>query len=188
MRISMQYFRPKVYDFGPIIYNRYALNSVHAPWPPPPTPSMRSNLCLLKRQSSLRKLSPLTLSSSSILSSFVAHLSKKGVYRVSLIVSIKRETLMSHRPRVVEDARCREIELRLGEGAWFALAATNMRDAAAAAMSRARAGFTAEKIQFMEYAKVLGARWDPERKKWYAPAGCDLAPLGRDIVGYWCHA
>ena len=28
-------------------------------------------------------------------------------------------------------------------------------------------------------AKRLGARWDPNRKQWYVPAGCDLAPFAR---------
>ncbi len=26
-------------------------------------------------------------------------------------------------------------------------------------------------------AKALGARWDPSRKKWYVPAGVDMAPF-----------
>src|SRR3954468_8033896 len=30
-----------------------------------------------------------------------------------------------------------------------------------------------------EDAKALGARWDVDRKVWYAPTGSDLSPLGR---------
>ncbi|MBM3116607.1 DUF5710 domain-containing protein [Jeongeupia naejangsanensis] len=28
-------------------------------------------------------------------------------------------------------------------------------------------------------AKELGARWDPAKKKWYAPQGVDLAPFAQ---------
>ena len=31
--------------------------------------------------------------------------------------------------------------------------------------------------EFKDYAKGLRARFDPSVKKWYAPVGCDLAPL-----------
>jgi exodeoxyribonuclease VII large subunit len=28
-----------------------------------------------------------------------------------------------------------------------------------------------------EMVKALGARWDPDRKRWYVPAGLDLTPF-----------
>ena len=32
-------------------------------------------------------------------------------------------------------------------------------------------------FEFKDYAKAFGANWDPDNKNWYAPAGCDFAPL-----------
>ena len=32
-------------------------------------------------------------------------------------------------------------------------------------------------FELKDYARTIGARWNTERKKWYAPEGCNLAPF-----------
>lgn len=33
-----------------------------------------------------------------------------------------------------------------------------------------------------EQAKFLGAKWNPEKKKWYVPAGIDQEPFRKSIL------
>lgn len=66
---------------------------------------------------------------------------------------------------------------------WPAAGATTAPAARPSAPARAKSAQAAAvlKVPFAEKdeAKALGARWDAAIKKWYVPAGVDLAPFAR---------